>query len=364
MMVENEVSPETKLQTQDYVDGAPQIDSFYNKEGLLIRTYSWIVKNAIGILILIHGLNSHMRLQYLRQNAEIVSNDKAILKDENNYYVYKDSWIENLNNNGYSVYGLDLQGHGESEGWENLKTNIKEFDDLVYDVIQYLNKIQDIVCLESGEYCRIREEENMMMESYVNREKKIPIYIMGISMGGNIVLRLLELLGKSKDLNNNLHINGCITLSSMISIDKLVSTNSFKYKHIYLPLTKFLSTHFPKRRLIKRFKFSKHPYVNDLILFDKIRFHKWITCRFGYEIIKAIDNLKIDMEYIPRDIPILFIHSKDDCVCYYTGVENFYREMINYRKEFITLYDMDHMITMEPGNEYVIGKIIEWLLKL
>ncbi|EUD69572.1 hypothetical protein C922_00436, partial [Plasmodium inui San Antonio 1] len=69
----------------------------------------------------------------------------ALLKDENNYYIYKDSWIEHFNKSGYSVYGIDLQGHGQSDGYGNLKANVKEYDDMVYDVIQYINEIHDKV---------------------------------------------------------------------------------------------------------------------------------------------------------------------------------------------------------------------------
>ncbi|EUD63476.1 hypothetical protein C922_05843, partial [Plasmodium inui San Antonio 1] len=73
----------------------------------------------------------------------LINYDKALLKDENNYYLYKDSWIEHLNRHGYSVYGIDLQGHGRSDGYGNLKANVKEYDDMVYDVIQCVHEIHD-----------------------------------------------------------------------------------------------------------------------------------------------------------------------------------------------------------------------------
>ncbi|KMZ96990.1 PST-A protein [Plasmodium vivax North Korean] len=135
----------------DRLDGKPTLGSFFNKDGLLMRTFGWLVRNAVGVIVLVHGLNSHARLTFLRHNVEIVDNSKAILKDENNYYVYKNSWIEHFNNNGYSVYALDLQGHGLSDGWKNLSLNINNFDDLVLDVIQFLNIINDELCLKDKE---------------------------------------------------------------------------------------------------------------------------------------------------------------------------------------------------------------------
>ncbi|KAI4840872.1 lysophospholipase [Plasmodium brasilianum] len=142
------------------------LDSFFNKDGLLPRAYEWLV----------------------------ISNDKAILVDGDNYYIYKDSWIEHFNKNGYSVYGLDLQGHGQSDGWKNLQVNIKEFDNLVNDVIQYINKIYDSVCVSEKTRTSSNDSPN---EDKINNGKMLPTYLIGHSMGGNIVLRTLQLLEQS-----------------------------------------------------------------------------------------------------------------------------------------------------------------------
>ncbi|EUD63852.1 hypothetical protein C922_05768, partial [Plasmodium inui San Antonio 1] len=142
-MVERESRDEEIGLRRTRLDGAPKHDSFLNKDGLLLRSYGWLVKNAIGIIILLHGIKCHARLNYLRPNVEIISDDNIIVKDENNYYVYEDSWVQYFNQHGYSVFGLDLQGHGLSDGFENLRYNVKEFDDFSYDLLQYISKIQD-----------------------------------------------------------------------------------------------------------------------------------------------------------------------------------------------------------------------------
>ncbi|SOS77593.1 lysophospholipase, putative [Plasmodium sp. gorilla clade G1] len=401
-MVSNELNCEPYKRNNTKLDGTTSINSFYNRDGLLLRTYSWIVKGAIGIFVLVHGLNSHIRFQFLRHNADIVSNDKVIIKDLDDYYIYKDSWIEKLNEKGYSVYGLDLQGHGESEGWENLRTNVKDFDDLVYDFIQYINIINDSVQSENEdnnsslnmiENCAgdIDVYEHNTKESHLfenvkdvngvsecdtiqvhscensvtknNKHCPVPIYIMGLSMGGNIVLRALELLEKEIHPKKYMNIKGCISLSGMIMLEKLSSVNSIKFKGVY-DIMKFVGNHFPKNRLFKRFKFSKHPYINDLIYYDKLRYQKWITGQFAFQIFKAIENLREDINFIPKNIPLLFVHSKDDSVCSFEGAMEFYNDLDMNNKEFYPLDIMEHMLPMEPGNEQVLGKILDWISNL
>ncbi|SOV83855.1 lysophospholipase, putative [Plasmodium reichenowi] len=381
-MVSNELNSEQCKRINTKLDGTTSKSYFYNRDGLLLKTYSWIVKGAIGIFVLVHGLNSHIRFQFLRHNADIVSNDKVIIKDLDDYYIYKDSWIEKLNEKGYSVYGLDLQGHGESEGWENLRTNVKDFDDLVYDFLQYINIINDSIQYENEDNnSSLNMIENSMddndvpecdvlqidsCENSLNKNNKhfpIPIYIMGLSMGGNIVLRALELLEKELPSKKYMNIKGCISLSGMIMFEKLSSVNSIKFKGLY-DIMKFLANHFPKNRLFKKFKFSKHPYINDLIYYDKLRYPKWITGQFAFQIFKAVENLREDINYMPKNIPLLFVHSKNDSVCSFEGAVKFFDDLDTSNKEFYPLDIMEHMLPMEPGNEQLLGKILDWIYNL
>ncbi|SBS79877.1 lysophospholipase, putative [Plasmodium ovale] len=338
------------------LDGKPKIDSFNNRDGLSLKTYAWVVKNPVGIIILVHGLNSHVRLEYLRHNVIIQSNDKAILKDAENYYIYKDSWIEHFNKKGFSVYGLDLQGHGQSDGWKNLRTNVKKFDDIVYDVIQYISRIHDMLCLLKT------KNTNSSIHDNITNTKIPPFYIMGLSMGGNIVLRVLEILGKSKENNNKLNIRGCISLAGMISIDELATKTSYKY--FYIPFSKLFATLFPSLRLTPSLYFKKHPYVNDIFSYDKYRSHKPITCKLGYELLNAIENLNSDMNHLPKNIPLLFVHSRHDSACFFGGAQTFYNKIDSQNKELHILDDMDHVLTMEPGNEKVLSKVSEWITSL
>ncbi|SCL96276.1 Alpha/beta hydrolase family/alpha/beta hydrolase fold/Serine aminopeptidase, S33, putative, partial [Plasmodium chabaudi adami] len=174
------------------LDGDPKVGWLCNKNGLLLKTYRWLAKNAAGIILLIHGYRVHTRLAFMRTNLKMADNNEDLAIDSNNCYIYKDSWIEKFNQNGYSVYALDLQGHGESQGWKNVRGDFSSFDDLVDDVIQYMNHIQDEISNEN-------QTDDEFHDIVTTKKKKLPVYIIGYSMGGNIALRMLQVLRKEKE---------------------------------------------------------------------------------------------------------------------------------------------------------------------
>ncbi|CXI21086.1 lysophospholipase, putative [Plasmodium berghei] len=566
-MEEAELNNDELRKTVFNLDGNPKVDYFYNKDGLLLKTYGWIVKKALGIVLLIHGLKGHARFTYLRANAEVINNNEVLVIDNNNYYVYNGSWVEKFNQSGYSVYALDLQGHGESEGWANLRGHIKRFGDLVDDVIQYMNKIQDEISNDN-----INDDESH--DIVITQKKRLPMYIVGHSMGGNIALRVLQVLNKAKeksvskvedilkykkngvligdfmsiydnddlkdevtsvsepinlnnapndntignaygtycisndsacdndndstttggsDINNTsvstegnviaststeynviaststeynviaststednviantsaednviaststednviastsaednviastsaednvitstsaednvipntsaednviaststednvipntstngnnknnekyncldkLNIKGCVSLSGMVSFEKIAQPGTNLFNYIYLPITHFLSYIAPNMQTMSELPYKSFPFIENLCKVDKYRHNGGITFKYVYELIKAMGALNDDINYIPKDIPLLFIHAKDDCICYYKGVKLFYDRINSYNKELYSVENMDHSLTIEPGNELIVQKIIDWICSL
>ncbi|SOV83847.1 lysophospholipase,putative [Plasmodium sp.] len=333
-----------------------RVDTFYNKYGLSIKNYSWIVKEAIAIIILVHGLGSSLRFGFLRHSVNIIDNMHATLIDSDNFYIYKNSWIEEFNKNGYSVYGIDLQGHGESDGIDNLRLHINDFDDFSHDIIDHIKKVHHSIMCDND------NKDNIYNNNKIESMEKIPMYLIGYSMGGNIVLRTLEILGKSKDLISKYNIKGIICISAMVSVKLLGYTDSFKYRYFYLPATWLLATLFPTYRQKKgSVEFKKFPYVNDIISFDRSRFKGDKTNKFTYGIVKSLDTLHKHIDDIPRNIPILFIHARNDSLCYYPGLEIFYNRLVSDNKELVTLENNEHLVIMEPGNEKILQKIIDWI---
>lgn len=77
-----------------------------------------------------------------------------------------------------------------------------------------------------------------------------------------------------------------------------------------------------------------------------------------------MDNLDNDIDVTPKDIPVLFIHSKDDPFCYCRGAVSFYNRLNVNNKELHILQNMEHVLTVEPGNMDVLKRIMNWLTSL
>ncbi|CAD2095141.1 lysophospholipase, putative [Plasmodium vinckei] len=423
---------ELRSSTLSKLDGDPKTDWFCNQNGLLLKTYGWIVKNAIGIILLIHGFKSHTRLTFMKINLKMPNKNEGLVVDNNNYYIYKDSWIEKFNQSGYSVYALDLQGHGESQSLGNLRGDINCFDDLVDDVIQYMNQIQDEISNDNQTNDDISNDDKEGDEYHdiiPTNKKRLPMYIIGHSMGGNIALRILQLLGKAKENNINsgdennckncniildnstniseidndvnnyndydsdnscastsattnaitsasdkhegyynyldkLNIKGCVSLSGMMIIKTLFNEGINSFKDVYFPIIDFMSNFAPHALIPSEFRYKISKYASNIYKHDKFRNNNGIKFKCMSELIKATITLNSDINYMPQDIPLLFVHSKDDSVCYYKGTVLFHDKANVDIKKLYIVDDMNHEITIEPGNEEILNKIIDWISNL
>ncbi|CAD2087672.1 lysophospholipase, putative [Plasmodium vinckei lentum] len=409
--------------TKCNLDGDPKIGWLCNKNGLLLKTYAWIVKNPIGNILLIHGFKVHTRLIFMRKNLKMSNNNEGLVIGNNNRYIYKDSWIEKFNQNGYSVYALDLQGHGESQSFGKIRGDFSCFDDLVDDVLQYMNQIHDET---SSDNQKDDESHNIA----ATRKKRLPMYIVGYSIGGNIALRILQLLKKEKedkikaqnsnnyknsntrlsnstnindidngmyDMNNSnnygsgnscasisattnaiasgknegcynyfdkFNIKGCVSLSGMIRIKSILDPGNVSFKYFYLPLADFLAYVLPNPQFSPESRYKKSGYFANMCkryIFRNINGKKYKTMS---EFIKATITLGCNINYIPKDIPLLFVHSKDDSICSYEWTVSFYNKLNVDKKELHVVDGMNHDTTTKPGNEEILKKIIDWICNL
>ncbi|VTZ66344.1 lysophospholipase, putative [Plasmodium chabaudi chabaudi] len=424
---------ELRSATVSKLDGDPKIGWLCNKNGLLLKTYEWLAHNAIGIILLIHGLKAHTRLTFMRINIKMSNNNEGIIVDSDNYYIYKDSWIEKFNQNGYSVYALDLQGHGESQAWKNTRGDFSSFDDLVDDVIQYMYQIQNEI-----------SNDNQTNDIVTTKKKKLPMYIIGHSVGGNIAIRILQLLREKKegninagdenyykkcnimlddltnaneinndtvedmidDMNNfndspvkdiwykrcisnsnnddpyiyiantsdkderfynnlyKLNIKGCVSLSGMMKLNAIRKAGDRSIRYLYLPLAKFLSRVAPNAVFSPKSGLKHSEYVADIYKYDKFRNSDKIKFKCISELIKATVTLNCNINHMPTDIPLLFVHSKDDNVCCFEAAYSFYNKANVPGKKFHTVDGMNHAITAAPGNEEILNEILNWISNL
>jgi dipeptidyl aminopeptidase/acylaminoacyl peptidase len=111
---------------------------FENKQGLWIHYRRWTVSNPKGVIFIMHGAFEHIDLY--------------------------NHIAESLNEQGFDVYGLDHQGHGQSDGDP---AYVEQFSDYVDDAVLFVQNIQR------------------------NYKKQLPNFILGHSMGGLITLLIL-----------------------------------------------------------------------------------------------------------------------------------------------------------------------------
>ncbi|TET18159.1 MAG: alpha/beta hydrolase [Dehalococcoidia bacterium] len=221
---------------------------------------------------------------------------------------------------GYAVCGLDLRGHGKSEG---LRSYVERFSDYLTDLKAFF----DIVRAEHGD---------------------AKIFLVGHSLGGGIatayaVLHQHELAG--------LLLSGAVL--------KVPSGRS----PALIALAPMLSLVLPKMRIggsivdasaISRDKAVVDAYVNDPLVYrGKIR------ARFGAEILKTLQELPRQMPEI--NLPILIMHGTADLLCDPQGSQMLY-ERVGSRDKTLKLYEgFYHEILNEPGHKQVLADMEAWL---
>lgn len=95
--------------TEDQLGPAGSFSWFKNKKGLSLGCYFWPVEKPKCLVHLIHGHGIHTEFTYLKAAGD----GKPSL--------YKGSWVESLNQRGFSVCGMDSQSCGRSEGLHGLR---------------------------------------------------------------------------------------------------------------------------------------------------------------------------------------------------------------------------------------------------
>ena len=142
-------------------DCNPTTGSIVNKQGLRLATFYYPAKGqSKGTIFAIHGYGAHTHWQYMSYP----------------YNMYKNSWVELFNESGYDVLSYDCQSHGLSEGIiPELRCHINRFDDLIDDALQIYYEYKKTV------------------------KSSTKIYVLGVSMGGNIAAHMAVRLGEELD---------------------------------------------------------------------------------------------------------------------------------------------------------------------
>lgn len=297
--------------------------SFIDKDGKEIKYYKWITtKNTKGIVQIVHGMTEYA-LRY-------------------------DYFAEKLSKNGYTVYAHDQRGHGETSLVVEERGYIADsegFDVLVEDV----KELTDII-----------KEEN----------PKVPIILLGHSMGSFVTQRYIELYGDK--------INGVILSGTNGRPDKITKLGILISKiEIMLRGRKAKSKLMDKLsfgNFNSNFKPNRTDY--DWLCSVEEEVDKYIessmcgficTTSFYYDLIRGLWKInKIEnLRKIPKDLPIfIFAGDKDPVGKFGKGIirlYNDYKELGIEDLKYKLYKNGRHEMLNEKNKDKVIEDLIEWI---
>lgn len=114
--------------------------------------------------------------------------------------VYDGSWLERWNNGGYSVCGIDQQGHGRSESIAHVGCYFNQFDDLIDDMEQFIRWGICVACEAALEGRQAAQQDSLPSCTHrgeVPRKKDFngfPLFACGLSMGGCVAVNVCHRL--------------------------------------------------------------------------------------------------------------------------------------------------------------------------
>ncbi|MEM2637570.1 MAG: alpha/beta hydrolase [Candidatus Korarchaeota archaeon] len=271
------------------------VTTFDGYDRTKLHKASWKVNNARGAIIIVHGFAEHIG-RY-------------------------DHVAKFLNELGFNVYGYDQRGHGKSEGDRGY---VKNFDEYIMDLNLFVN-------------CVLKEENGH------------PLFLLGHSMGGLIVLRY-------GILHRDAPVKGIIASAPALRLG--AKTGKVKYA-----LGKFLAKVAGHSKmdagidasLLTHDKNVVEQYINDPLVFKKI------SARLGIELIKkGNDTLKRASEFT---FPCLLMIGSDDRLVAPEGVKEFYEKCGSKDKSLKIYEKFYHEILNEIEKEKAFNDIKTWLQK-
>ena len=260
------------------------------KDGIKIYGSDWSIENPKAVVCLVHGLGEHCR-RY-------------------------DHLAEYFNQRKYAVTAYDRRGHGLSEGKRGHSPNLDAFLDEISELLNQAKK----------------------------KYPKIPVFLYGHSMGGNLVLNYV--------LRKKPNIIGTITTGAWIKV-------AIKTPKILLALSKVIRFIYPAMTfsnkldgsLISSIDEEARKYEQDPLV------HANITASTAVEMLAAAKTL--DEYNGPFPTPLLMMHGASDPVIDPISSSKFVKQVSGdiEHQEFRGL----HEIHYEAVRSQVFDRTIEWM---
>jgi alpha-beta hydrolase superfamily lysophospholipase len=219
---------------------------------------------------------------------------------------------------GITVYAVDHEGHGQSEG---VRADIKQIEDYVYD----LRKIVGL----------IREQEVL-----------VPLFLVGHSMGGGIALLFGAWFGEL--------LSGLVLSAAGVKVGEDVS-----------PMVKIISR--VVARLLPTMPLvefqtdvvSRDETVVENIHRDPLVYHGKIRARMGYQLLRIEPLFHQYAHQIT--LPVLIMHGSDDRNVLHSSSRMVYEEIGSEDKKLHTFEGLYHDLFHEPEKQQVLEAMLEWI---
>ena len=225
---------------------------------------------------------------------------------------------ERLVRHRYAVYALDLRGHGRSEGRRAL---VRSMDDLVADVRDLLDRVRQ-------------------------GEPGLPLFLLGHSMGGAVVGRLL--------VDSQPEIAGVILSGAVLRGARGLDTVGQEIFSALGRLIPRLPTGKVGSEVISRDPAVRERYDNDPLVYRGRMPAGTLSA-----IIRASKVIDRNMESIT--LPLLILHGGADALVSPEGSEQLY-ERAGSQDKTLKLYEgLYHEILNEPEKKIVLDDIVAWL---
>lgn len=181
--------------------------------------YPTTAKKPKGILLLLHGHGVNVIFEFMKSAGAGVERK------------YANSWIEELNKQGYSCCGMDVQSKGRSEGVNGLKSYFESFEDVINDDLAFIAKLPELGGAAFTD---------------------LPIFPFAVSMGGARAVKMM--------FRNQALFKGALFYAPMLSLERVSKQGLNPYLK---PLVSFFNMIGPQWRLAKAAKNTVYPDLQE-----------------------------------------------------------------------------------------------------
>lgn len=266
-----------------------------SKDNIKLYYKKWQTNNDLkGSIILIHGFGEHIG----RYNE----------------------WCKKFTEAGFNIHGIDLRGHGKSNGKRGFSPNYKSYLKDLYLLYQIVNE---------------------------NSNNK-PIILYGHSFGGNLAINFL-LDYPTLKVDAAVISSPWLKLSFNPSFLKVFLGNIFK--HIFPKAV--VKTNLPINGLTSK-KDIINNYINDPLVHQKIGLKIYFQIKSaGTKALKQVYKI---------NIPMLIIHGINDPITSHVASINFSKN--SSKKVTLKLYNHPyHELHNTNDSDKIFDDIIKWLLE-